>query len=304
MYILVNNRYVVEQRLGSGSFGVVHLGVDTNTNRRVAIKLEPNNAKRKVLSHEHSIYKSIYKKKSCVPMVHWFGKEGDFNVMVMDALGPNLNQLFEHCDYRLSLKSILMIGFQALDRLKYLHNKGIVHRDLKPENFLTGVKNNRHVIYLIDYGLSKRLEQTKSRENERNPNLCRIIGTARYCSINSHTYKELTRRDDIESLSYILIYFMRDGSLPWQNIRIPGQPIISRDKRYKAIYQKKKSIPINELCRGFQGSKEMINFVKYARSLSFNEEPNYRYLKELLLKIYKTHCAGNIDWVFDWTDKI
>ena len=302
MLILVNKRYIVEQRLGSGSFGVVHLGKEVNTGKRVAIKLEHRGSKKKILEHEKNIYQYIYQPKSCVPQIYWYGLEGEYQVMVMEPLGPNLSKLFDSCEKTFTLKTILMIGFQCIDRLKHMHRCGIIHRDIKPENFLTGINKNRHIIYLIDYGLAKQYAQYSS-EHRRDVNKkdCgKVIGTARYCSINSHCSCELSRRDDIEALAYMLIYFMRGGYLPWQNLR-SDEPVVSRAKRYQMIHDKKVSTKLDELCYGFPGNNEMAHFIRYTRSLPFSEGPNYKYLKSLLLKIYKDNNLGQIDWDFDWS---
>lgn len=135
--------------------------------------------------------------------------------MVMDLLGKSLENLFEANARKFSVKTVVMFGIQALDRLEFLHNKHFIHRDLKPDNFLIGLDRHKHVIHLIDFGLSKKYI---TREGKHIPyrDGKNLTGTARYASINTHLGVEQGRRDDIESLCYIMLYFLR-GSLPWMN---------------------------------------------------------------------------------------
>ena len=129
--------------------------------------------------------------------VYWQGIENKANLVVVDLLGPSLDDLHALCGRKFSLKTTLMLGDQMLQRIEYLHSKNFIHRDIKPENFLMGLKRQSHVAYLIDFGLSKRYRDSKNHQHipyKENKNL---TGTARYASINSHLGIEQSRRDDL-----------------------------------------------------------------------------------------------------------
>ena len=149
-----------------------------------------------------------------IPSVHWFGVEGDYNCMVMDLLGPSLEDLFSFCKRKFSLKTVLMLGDQMVQRLEYMHNNHFIHRDMKPDNFLVGVGKKQQLLYMIDYGLAKRYREPKTGDHIPYRDNKSLTGTARYASVNTHLGIEQSRRDDLESIAYILIYFLK-GSLPW-----------------------------------------------------------------------------------------
>jgi serine/threonine protein kinase len=146
--------------------------------------------------------------------VHWFGVEGDYNCMVMDLLGPSLEDLFTFCKRKFTLKTVLMIADQMIQRIEFLHNNHFIHRDMKPDNFLSGIGKKQHVINLIDFGLAKRFRDPKTGEHIPYRDNKSLTGTARYASVNTHLGIEQARRDDLESIGFILVYFLK-GTLPW-----------------------------------------------------------------------------------------
>lgn len=146
--------------------------------------------------------------------MHWFGVEGDYNCMVMDLLGPSLEDLFTFCKRKFSLKTVLMIGDQMIQRVEYLHNNHFLHRDIKPDNFLVGIGKKQHICYMIDFGLAKRYRDPKTGDHIPYRDNKSLTGTARYASVNTHLGIEQARRDDLESIGFILVYFLK-GSLPW-----------------------------------------------------------------------------------------
>lgn len=174
--------------------------------------------------------------------VYYYANEGIYNVMVMDFLGPSLEKLqSSRPGTRFSLKTTVMIGIQLLKRLEFLHKKYFLHRDLKPDNFLT--KTNDAAIFLIDFGLSKPYIDSHGKHIPMTTGK-QLVGTARYASINTHEGNEQGRRDDLESLGYILVYFAK-GTLPWQNL-----PAKNKDEKFRKIMMKKKSVSVSELCDG------------------------------------------------------
>lgn len=151
--------------------------------------------------------------------MYYFGVEGDFNVMVMDILGPNLEDLFKFCEKKFSYKTVLMLGLQCIERMESLHSKGFIHRDIKPENFLMGIGKKSHIVFSIDFGLTKRYRDPKTGNHISFKWKNGLTGTARYASLNAQIGNEQSRRDDLEAIGFVLCYFLRGGTLPWMGIR-------------------------------------------------------------------------------------
>ncbi|KVH97927.1 Protein kinase, ATP binding site-containing protein, partial [Cynara cardunculus var. scolymus] len=190
----VGNKFRLGRKIGSGSFGEIYLGTNIQTNEEVAIKLE--NIKTK---HPQLLYESKL----------WYGVEGDYNVLVLDLLGPSLEDLFNFCSRKLSLKTVLMLADQMINRVEFIHCKSFLHRDIKPDNFLMGLGRRANQVYAIDFGLAKKYRDSSTHQHipyRENKNL---TGTARYASMNTHLGIEQSRRDDLESLGYVLMYFLR-----------------------------------------------------------------------------------------------
>ena len=227
-----------------------------------------------------------------IPGIRWYGTEGDYNVMVLDLLGPSLEDLFNFCGRRFSLKTTLMLADQLISRVDYMHSKGFLHRDIKPDNFLMGLGRRANQVYVIDYGLAKKYRDPRThihipyRENKN------LTGTARYASINTHLGIEQSRRDDVESLGYVLMYFLR-GSLPWQGLKA-----VTKKQKYDKISDRKMATPVEQLCKGFP--PEFATYFQYCRSLRFDDKPDYGYLRKLFRDLFARE-AFTWDYVFDWT---
>ncbi|KAH8613712.1 Protein kinase domain [Trypanosoma vivax] len=232
--------------------------------------------------------------KRGIPNVLYHGVEGEFNVMVIDLLGPSLEDLFSFCGRRLSLKTTLMLAEQMIARVEFVHSKGIIHRDIKPDNFLMGTGKKGHHVYIIDFGLAKKYRDTRTHQHIPYREGKSLTGTARYCSINTHIGIEQSRRDDLEAIGYILMYFLR-GSLPWQGLK--GRNI----KETCALLAKNKmSISLDILCGGFPA--EFAACLHYTRNLHFEDKPDYSYLKRLFRELFVRE-GYHVDYVFDWTLK-
>ncbi|KAM3349582.1 hypothetical protein ACQJBY_022488 [Aegilops geniculata] len=210
----------------------------------------------------------------------------------MDVLGPSLEDLFSFCNRKLSLKTVLMLADQMINRVEFIHSKSFLHRDIKPDNFLMGLGKRANQVYMIDFGLAKKYRDTSTHQHipyRENKNL---TGTARYASVSTHLGIEQSRRDDMESLGYVLMYFLR-GSLPWQGLKAG-----TKKQKYEKISERKIATSIEALCRGYPS--EFQSFFHYCRSLRFEDSPDYQYLKRLFRDLFIRE-GFQFDYVFDWT---
>lgn len=286
----VGSKYRIQKKIGGGSFGEIYHGEHVVTHEVVAIKLESIDTRPPQLLFESKVY-NILAGGVGVPSVKWYGIEGDYNVMVMDLMGQSLEKLFNDCQHIFTLKTVLMIADQLITRIEYMHAKGFIHRDIKPENFVIGTENTSNVIYVIDFGLSKKYRDPKTLEHIPFKDGKSLTGTARYVSINTHNGKEQSRRDDLESIAYLLIYFLK-GKLPWQGL---GEK--TRQKKYQMIGEMKTKIDMDVLFEDCPD--EFRQFLVEVKALDFTEEPKYAHYRELFRNLFisKGYCY---DYKFDW----
>lgn len=294
MELKVCKQYKLTKKLGSGAFGEIFHGINVNTMEEVAVKLEPVNTKHAQLLYEAKLYQFLHQDLSVVdkgiPKVYFYSTEGDYNIMVMDLLGPSLEDLFASCNRKFGLKTTLMLADQMISRVEYIHTRQFLHRDIKPDNFLIGTGKKSYKVYIVDFGLAKRYigkdgKHIPYRENKN------LTGTARYASVNTHLGIEQGRRDDLESLGYVFLYFLR-GSLPWQNLKAN-----TKKDKYEKILEKKLSTALDVLCKGFP--PEFITYLTYCRNLRFDDKPDYNYLRNLLKDLF-TKSGFDYDYTYDW----
>lgn len=287
---IFGGRYIIQEKLGSGSFGDVHRGICTLTNEHIAFKIEKPRSGHSQLESEYRILRYLQGGIG-IPKVHIYGTEGTSNIMGLELLGPSLESYFKLSKNRFSLKTVLMIADQCISRLEYIHTKSFIHRDIKPDNFLIGIKRKSHVVYVIDFGLAKRYIDLNSMKHIKYREGKNLTGTARYVSVYTHMGIEQSRRDDLESLGYLMLYLL-NGTLPW--IGCPGK---TKQEKYKAIGQIKSTKSIEELVQPHP--QEFVNYLSYVKSLKFEQKPDYAYLKKNFKELF-ARLKFNYDYIFDW----
>ena len=287
--IRVGGRYRLGKKIGTGSFGEIFEGTDIFDNSSVAIKLEHNSVKYPQLLFEAKLLKSI--PGTGIPVMHWFGIAGEYNAMVMDLLGQNLEDLYNYCAKNFSLKTILMITIQMIERLKHVHDNHYIHRDIKPENFLIGKDSTAKTIYLLDFGLAKRYRDEYTHIHiplKENRNL---TGTARYASCNAHNGLEQSRRDDMESIAYVILYFFRK-KLPWQGLKCKD-----KNEKHAKIKEIKMSMTPEKLFEGLP--QEFADYLTFVKKLGFEDEPAYKNYIQMFNRLFKAK-EFEMDYIYDW----
>ncbi|ELK25568.1 Casein kinase I isoform alpha, partial [Myotis davidii] len=231
----VDEKYKLVRKIGAGSFGDIYLAISVTNGEEVAVKLEPRKARHPQLLYESKLYK-ILEGGVGIPRMRWYGQAREYNALVTDLLGPSLEDLFNLCSRRFTIKTVLMLADQMICRIAYMHRKNFIHRDIKPQNFLMG--SRRHCnkssettgktkrsstaastsqstslsalkqLFLIDFSLAKKYKDNKTKQHIPYREDLNLTGTVRYTSINAHLGIEQSRRDDMESLGYVLIVKM------------------------------------------------------------------------------------------------
>ena len=292
--MIVAKNYQITKKLGNGAFGEIWKAMNLKSKQEYAVKFEEINSKHQQLYAECRIYLWFHSDSTvlaqAIPQVVYYGIEGNKSIMIMDLLGPSLEDLFNKANKKFSVKTVLMCADQMIKRIEYIHTRRIIHRDIKPDNFTIGHEKNAHRIFIIDFGLAKKYmsstgDHIKYREGKG------LTGTARYASVNTHLGIEQSRRDDLESLGYVFLYFLK-GSLPWQGLKARN----IKDK-YEKIKEKKILTKIDDLCSGLP--EEFNKYMTYCRKLKFTEKPDYAYLRNMFKNLARS-MEIEYDYQFDW----
>lgn len=266
------------------------MAVNIVTGEEHAIKLEPVKTKHPQLEYEARVYKALYGVVG-IPSSHWSGTEGGYNILVLDLLGPSLEDLSRSCSRNLSLKTVLLLADQLITLIESIHDRFFLHRDIKPENFLMGTGKDANRVNVIDFGLSKKYRNPGTNHHIPYRDKKGMVGTARYASINTHLGIEQSRRDDMESLGYVLLYFCH-GCLPWQ-----GVGGMTMRQKFDRILHMKVSTTIEDLCGGLP--EEFAMYMSHAHSLNFEEKPDYTYLRQIFRDLF-VRKGFEYDHDFDW----
>ena len=283
-------KYKAIKKIAEGSFGSIYEGINLKTNIPIAIKIEERSQYNILEKEAYSIF--TLKGFGIVELIS-YGRNNKFNIMIQPLLGDSLYKIFLDLKKKFSLKDICLIGLQCLDRIEHIHTKNFIHCDIKPENFLMG-KKDPQLIYIIDFGLSKKYRSERTMKHIQFSLTKKLTGTARYASVNALKGFELSRRDDLESFCYMILFFILK-KLPWQGVKAQTQA-----KRFKKICDIKESFNIDEYKKIIPW--EIIKIYKYVKKLKFDEEPNYAEIKNLFKQyLIEINCRENdtFSWIND-----
>ena len=284
------HKYKLIKKLGEGSFGKIYSAKEKHSQNYYAIKFENKNHSHNLLEQEATIM--AYLKGPYIPSVKSFGYSGDYNVLIMELMGKSLEDLFESLPTKkMSIRCVCNIGYQMIDIMQYIHLKHYIHQDIKPDNFVMGINNRKKYLHLLDFGLSKKYRSSTTLKHYPLTQKKNLTGTARYASINALDGFTQSRRDDLEAIGYVLMYFLI-GRLPWQ-----GMVNKNKNERYKRILEVKRNTTPEALCLGFP--KEFEKYVSYTRNLEYEQEPDYDMSKNLFLNVLNSE-GNSFDYYYDW----
>lgn len=268
MNVIIANKYEIIEKIGEGTFGKVFKGKNIRSGVNIAIKIQHKDIEN-VLKHEAKIYNYI-KDISGVPIMRNYGVDSGYNYLILDLLG------FSLYDIKVNAQKTIKYILQAINIIEKIHDEGIIHRDIKPDNFLLD-KNNVEILYLIDFGLSKIYFDTNKKHMEERKDR-KLIGTAKYASLNIHNGIESSRRDDIESLCYSFIV-LYGKNLPWDKIINNTESINGVNKQ--EVYNKIKNFKNDSMDWLYDIPGEFLTLLLYCRKLKFSERPNYEYISSI-----------------------
>jgi len=299
---IVFKKYQIKKIISASNFSTVYEGINKTNNTPVALKIEKDNHLKLL---ESEAYFLLFLKGFGIPKIISYGKSGNYNILIEELLGQNLEALWEKYGFKedpfvkknKNLKDICLIAIQGLERIKFIHSKNIIHRDIKPTNFIIGRKDPNN-IYLIDFGFSRKFRSSRTGKHIKYANKHKLVGSISYSSLNGLKGYEISRRDDLESLGFVLIYLAKGLWLPWNKY---NDSPLEKIELIKIIAKMKMEISEENLCKGLPF--EFISYMKYVKHLEFEEDPDYKYLNSLFLSVLsRNEFKNNLN--FFWITKL
>ena len=291
---LIFNKYRIIERIGKGSFGCIYKAIYKK--KFYAIKFEEKKEEKYLQTIINEAYCMNNVKGPYVPYVKMYGSTDTHIFLIMELMGKSLEQLFNENQRKFSIRCVCNIGYQMIEILEFIHNKNIIHQDMKPDNFVIGLNDKKKYIYLLDFGLARRYKSPNTNRHYPLKEYEHMVGTSRYASINAMVAYSQSRRDDLEAIGYIFIYFLK-GSLPWQGIAAK-----TKQEKNRKIMDKKKQTSAEELCDYLP--RQFADYINYTRKLEYEQDPDYNYLRNLLVSVLNLY-GYNFDCYYDWdTDTI
>ena len=291
-YPLIFKKFRVLNHLSKGAFSDIYAGINILTKEKVAIKVEDRFTVDKYLETECFFLFSL--KGLGIPKVISFGHNKEYDILVMPLLGKSLHEIQRSKNFNFEFKDICLMAIQIIERIQWVHSQKIIHRDIKPDNFLIGL-NDPNIIYLIDFGLSKKYRSSTTGNHIKNSKLKKFVGSLRYASINASKLREQSRRDDLESIGYMLIYLIK-GKLPWDSIKVDN-----KRSSYIKLSLYKKNLEPEILCRNLP--KEFAEYIRYVKNLNFEDEPDYNYVKNLFRIMLRKQGIEENRIFFSWINE-
>ena len=291
-YPLIFKKFRVLNHLSKGAFSDIYAGINILTKEKVAIKVEDRFTVDKYLETECFFLFSL--KGLGIPKVISFGHNKEYDILVMPLLGKSLHEIQRSKNFNFEFKDICLMAIQIIERIQWIHSQKIIHRDIKPDNFLIGL-NDPNIIYLIDFGLSKKYRSSTTGNHIKNSKLKKFVGSLRYASINALKLREQSRRDDLESIGYMLIYLIK-GKLPWDSIKVDN-----KRSSYLKLSLYKKNLEPEILCRNLP--KEFAEYIRYVKNLNFEDEPDYNYVKNLFRIMLRKQGIEENRIFFSWINE-
>lgn len=287
-----HGRFTFAEPLGKGGFAFVFAGWDNLTKEHVAIKVENKERKNasRSIKKEYRLLVKLCNAGCPVPKAIWCGRCEDRRVMVMQRMGESLSDFYKLCGKKFSIQTTISLTIELVSILESLHDAGVLHRDIKLQNFLSGYGNPTS-FYVCDFGLSDFYIDPNSNQHIPLTKGHSRYGTVRYASLNNHRGVEQSRRDDLESLGFVVIYAAR-GNVPWQTIRNED-----RRKKWSQVYDMKRRIVLEELCADLPPC--FVDFMKYVRGLAFDARPDYNLIRQFFKRDYDVanfKRANKYDW--------
>jgi len=298
---IIFKKFKIIDKIKDGTFGQIYLATN-NKNEKFIVKTEKTDAMYKLLEQEGYYLYTL--KGFGIPELVSLGKLKNYVISIQQCLGKSLYDFVVYYRDILTIQDKCLIAIQLIERIEYLHSKGLIHRDIKPHNFLFGV-NDPNMIYLTEFRFCTKYISSKTGKHTKHDFRGKFTGGLFYSSANAQRGMQQSRKDDLESLGYVILFVFK-GKLPWdlENLENLDPTDLNEKEIYLKIYRMKKSIPTEKLCKDCPS--ELEEYFKYIRSLKFEEEPNYELLKNLFIDIIKKESApfNNIEQLnFSWIEQ-